>query len=370
MSYNASWMNPPATIATVSRSSKHVKLERETELRIEVSDTPLKLRVLNGTAEIFGFELPPGTWLTFPSCLKLAVFTRYGATIEMDGATETDYTADETQMVSYLNVHAILNARRRVAQASESTQGPRVIVVGPEDSGKRTLTKTLINWAAKEAWKPTFVDLDVIQGSVSMPGSVTTTPIETPLDLAEGFPLDMPFVYYYGHTKPGTNVELYKATVKELAGVLERQFSWEQCVSSCWYARSCRIQEYFYGLSKELSPYANTCSFSDVKVFRVGGGPQAPRSALPIGSEPVSDPLKVTPVGIDDRDVLHSILAVSYAQEPEQIVSSNVSGFVYVTDVNVQRKTITYLAPSQGTLPKKFLVAGSLSWLEIHYKER
>ncbi|CAN7083001.1 unnamed protein product [Brassica oleracea var. botrytis] len=407
MSYNGPSMNPPPTIVAVSKSSKHVKLERETELRIEVSDTPLKLRVVNGTAQT-------------------------------DGTTETDYTADETPMVSYLNVHAILNARRRVAQASESTQGPRVIVVGPEDSGKRTLAM-LINWAAKEAWKPTFVDLDVNQGSVSIPGSVAATPIETPLDPVVGFPLDMPLVYYYGHTKPGTNVELYKATVMEFGRVLERRFlgnhesrrargaaesagmvintmgcydevllhaietfnasvvlvlGQEKLYSKLKHVLSSKSNvdvvklhksggvvaknsefrktarrflmildlSYFYGLSKELSPYTNTSSFSDVKVFRIGGRPQAPRSALPMGPDPVSDPLKVTHVNIDDRDVLHSVLAVSYAQEPDRIVSSNVSGFVYVTEVDVQRKTITYLAPSQGTLRSKFLVAGSLSW--------
>lgn len=86
-------------------------------------------------------------------------------------------------------------------------------------------------------------------------------------------------------------------------------------------------------------------------MFRIGGGPQAPRSALPIGSDPVSGPLKVMPVNIDDRHLLHSVLAVSYAQEPDQIVSSSVSGFVYVTEVNVQRKTITYLAPCKRHCP-------------------
>ena len=50
------------------------KLERECELRIEVgNDAPLKLRILNGTAEIFGTELPPEIWLTFPPRLKFAV---------------------------------------------------------------------------------------------------------------------------------------------------------------------------------------------------------------------------------------------------------------------------------------------------------
>ncbi|CAN8260441.1 unnamed protein product [Cochlearia groenlandica] len=442
MAYGGPSMNPPATIGAVSGSSnlKQVKLDRESELRIEVSEEPLKLRVVNGTAEIFGSELPPEIWCTFPPRLKFAVFTWYGATIEMDGVTETDYTADETPMVSYINVHAILDARRHLSKASTSTdsesiQGPRVIVVGPTDSGKSTLTKMLLSWAAKQGWKPTFVDLDVGQGSITIPGSIAASPIELPLDPVEGFPLDMALVYYYGHTTPASNVELYKTLVKELSQVLERQFSGSPesraagmvintmgWIEGIGYelllhaidtfnasvvlvlgqeklfsmlkdvlksksnvdvvklhksggvvarnsnvrkaSRSSRIQEYFYGLSKELSPYANTASFNELQVFRIGGGPQAPRSALPIGSDPVSNPLRVTPVNIDDRDLLHSVLAVSYAEEPEHIVSSNVSGFVYVTEVDVHRKKITYLAPSPGTLPSKLLVAGTLSWLE------
>lgn len=53
---------------------KQVKLEKECELRIEVgNDAPLRLRLLNGTAEIFGTELPPEIWLNFPPRLKFAV---------------------------------------------------------------------------------------------------------------------------------------------------------------------------------------------------------------------------------------------------------------------------------------------------------
>lgn len=55
-------------------------------------------------------------------------------------------------------------------------------------------------------------------------------------------------------------------------------------------------------------------------MYRIGGGPQAPRSALPIGADPVANPLRVAPVNFD-RDLLHVVLAVSYAQEPDQIVS-------------------------------------------------
>lgn len=379
--------------AGTASTTRQVKLEKESELRIEVAnDTPLRLRLLNGTAEIFGTELPPQIWLTFPPHFKFAVFTWYGATIEMDGSTETDYTADETPMVSYVNVHAVLDGRRNQAKASpESSQGPRVIVVGPTDSGKSTLSRMLLSWAAKQGWKPTFVDLDIGQGSITAPGCIAATPIELPIDPVEGISLEMPLVYFYGHTTPSQNVDLYKALVKELAQILERQFTgnaesrasgmvintmgWIEGVgyelllhaidtfnanvvlvlgqeklfsmlrdvlkskpnvdvlklqksggvvsrSSKFRqkSRSYKIREYFYGIANDLSPHSNIANFSDLFVYRIGGGPQAPRSALPIGADPVANPLRVAPVNID-RDLLHVVLAVSYAQEPDQIVS-------------------------------------------------
>ncbi|KAJ6860658.1 protein CLP1 [Populus alba x Populus x berolinensis] len=422
--------------AGTASTTRQVKLEKESELRIEVAnDTPLRLRLLNGTAEIFGTELPPQIWLTFPPHFKFAVFTWYGATIEMDGSTETDYTADETPMVSYVNVHAVLDGRRNQAKASpESSQGPRVIVVGPTDSGKSTLSRMLLSWAAKQGWKPTFVDLDIGQGSITAPGCIAATPIELPIDPVEGISLEMPLVYFYGHTTPSQNVDLYKALVKELAQILERQFTgnaesrasgmvintmgWIEGVgyelllhaidtfnanvvlvlgqeklfsmlrdvlkskpnvdvlklqksggvvsrSSKFRqkSRSYRIREYFYGIANDLSPHSNIANFSDLFVYRIGGGPQAPRSALPIGADPVANPLRVAPVNID-RDLLHVVLAVSYAQEPDQIVSSNIAGFIYITDIDLQRRKITYLSPTAGELPSKYLVMGTLTWLE------
>jgi polyribonucleotide 5'-hydroxyl-kinase len=60
--------------AGTASTTRQVKLEKESELRIEVAnDTPLRLRLLNGTAESFGTELPPQIWLTFPPHFKFAV---------------------------------------------------------------------------------------------------------------------------------------------------------------------------------------------------------------------------------------------------------------------------------------------------------
>lgn len=188
-------------------TTKQVKLDKESELRIEVGfNSSLRLRLLTGMAEIFGTEIPPEIWITFPPKLKFAIFTWYGATIEMDGITETDYVADETPMISYVNVHAVLEGRRNRAKASpsdsDSSQGPRVIVVGPTDSGKSTLSRMLLSWAAKQGWKPTCVDLDIGQGSITIPGCIAATPIEMPIDPVEGIPLEMPLVYFYGHSNP------------------------------------------------------------------------------------------------------------------------------------------------------------------------
>ncbi|XP_059641407.1 protein CLP1 homolog isoform X2 [Cornus florida] len=401
-------------------TTRQVKLEKECELRIEVGpDMPLRLRLLMGTAEIFGTEIAPEIWLTFPPRHKFAVFTWYGATIEMDGITETDYTADETPMISYVNVHAVLEGRRNRAKASpsdsDSSKGPRVIVVGPTDSGKSTLSRMLLSWAAKQGWKPTFVDLDIGQGSITIPGCIAATPIEMPIDPVEGVPVEMPLVYFYGHPSPSINADLYKVLMKELAQILERQFAgntesraagmvintmgwiegvgYEEKLCSMLKdvlknkpnvdvvklqksggvvsrnskarqrSRSSRIREYFYGLANDLSPHSNIANFSDLSVYRIGGGPQAPRSALPIGAEPAADPTRLVLVS-SNRDLLHGVLAVSFAKEPDQIISSNVAGFIYVTDIDIQRKIITYLAPSVGDLPGRFLIVGGLTWLE------
>lgn len=76
MAFGGSAVAPPSAAAAAGGPSgtRQVKLERECELRIEVSpDSPLRLRILAGTAEIFGTEIAPEIWLSFPPGLKFAV---------------------------------------------------------------------------------------------------------------------------------------------------------------------------------------------------------------------------------------------------------------------------------------------------------
>lgn len=81
-------------------------------------------------------------------------------------------------------------------------EGPRVIIVGDIDSGKSTLAKMLLNWAVKDGWKPTFVDLNVGQSSITIPGTIAAAPIKMLVDPVEGFPLDKALIHYFGLTNP------------------------------------------------------------------------------------------------------------------------------------------------------------------------
>ena len=80
-------------------------------------------------------------------------------------------------MIMYLNVHAALEGMRKEAEKNNSA-GPVTLVVGPTDRGKSTLTKLLLNYASRMGRKPILVDLDVGQGSISVPGTVGAVLVE------------------------------------------------------------------------------------------------------------------------------------------------------------------------------------------------
>ena len=62
--------------------------------------------------------------------------------------------------------------------------------------------------------------------------------------------------------------------------------------------------------------------------------------------------------------LLNAVLAVSHGKSNADLLSSNVAGFVYVTEVDMQKKQFTYVSPSAGELPSRNLLMGSLKWIE------
>ncbi|KAJ3298078.1 hypothetical protein HK104_011191 [Borealophlyctis nickersoniae] len=159
-----------------------------------------------------------------------------------------------------------------------------------------------------------------------------------------------------------------------------------------------KIREYFYGTPKtELSPYSNIVGFADVNIRRVGGGALAPSSALPLGMARKLQENRL--VKVDPGDILlHSILAISNATVPDKppaaasggvasggvagggavgaltvepevdeseiVLQNNVAGFLYVSEVDEDKKKLTVLAPNPVRLPRRYLIMAAQKWME------
>lgn len=128
------------------------------------------------------------------------------------------YIAKETPMIQYLNTHSALEQLRFKAE-ERNTTGPILMIVGPGDVGKSTLCRIMLNYAVRSGHRPIFVDLDVGQGSISVPGTISSLLIERPASIEEGFSQLAPLVVHFGHKSPSDNGELYKTSISTLADI-------------------------------------------------------------------------------------------------------------------------------------------------------
>ena len=204
------------------------QLEQDEELRIE-ADCPkteeVTVELRAGTAEVFGTEMVQNKVYRFQQGAKFSVFTYDGCQVMVRGRMEVQpYTSKETPMIMYLNVHAALEQMRKNADTSATGErGPIVMVVGPADVGKSTLCRLLLNYGVRQGRRPLFVDLDVGQGSISVPGTIGALLAERPAAVEEGFSQNAPLVYHYGHKTPGDNPTLFNRLVSRLADVVRER---------------------------------------------------------------------------------------------------------------------------------------------------
>lgn len=420
-------------------------LGQEQELRLEISNKEnLRVKLVTGTAEVFGTELGKDVWYVF-SDQKLAIYTWHGCELIGEGSCTVDYVAEETPMNSYINIHTALEGLRDKSE-KDNVPGPKVLIVGPKDSGKTSLAKILLSYAVRQNRAPIFIDLDPCEGSVTMPGSLTATPLKQLLDIELGLAnllsltteddvSPQPLVYYFGYSSPAEKTKLYQLYVerlgdmvaKRLASVKENRVS--GCIiDSCGLAdeigtevhrhtietlkvnvvivvgherlysdlmRSCkdsdvtilrlpksggvvnrdpslmryiqmkRIREYFYGCPNfELSPSPNLVKFDELNIYKVGQGKLAPSSALPVGMDRKVSETQLSKVEIGEH-LLHAILAVCNSDTPdESLVGASTHGFVYISEIDMTKQTMTLLMPCPGRIPKKFLMMGDFRWIE------
>ena len=130
-------------------------------------------------------------------------------------------------MVSYANTHFALE-RLRQQSALDEKEGPRVLVVGPDNAGKTSLVKILTGYAVKAERQPIVVNLDSREGMLSVAGSLTATAFSSIVDAEEGWgssptsgpspvPVKLPLAYYYGLPSPEDDPKLFKPITTRLA---------------------------------------------------------------------------------------------------------------------------------------------------------
>ncbi|KAJ1982454.1 Cleavage polyadenylation factor subunit clp1 [Dimargaris verticillata] len=208
--------------------SKTYTLLPEQEFRLEVDFASTAIvQLKSGTAEIFGAELAPATIYSF-SGQKVAIFSWHGCTLEIQGACSVQYVAEETPMHSYLNLHTALAQQRTAATASQGS-GPVVLVLGPTDAGKSSLSKILLNYAVRQQHHPIFVNLDPAEGSIAMPGTLSAAPmlhLVDPVDEFSAIGLDKtgemaaPLCFHYGFAASGDNPKLFRLLITKLASAV------------------------------------------------------------------------------------------------------------------------------------------------------
>ena len=235
-----------------------IQLSAGSELRFEVSfNHTLNIKLLAasntneptedtepaGTAEVNGTELAPTQTYSF-SGAKTAIFTYHGCFLEVSGGpTESEYVAEETNVMQYANVHFALEHLREqasadLARAASGAEGivggPRVLVVGPESAGKTSLVKTLTAYATKEGRSPCVVNLDPREGLLCPPGCLSaavfgpgnvldvadtagcgwgTSPVAGP----SAQKVTAPVVYHYGYERIEEDIDALKSALGRLA---------------------------------------------------------------------------------------------------------------------------------------------------------
>ena len=201
-------------------------LEAGEELRLEVDHRVVTVSLETGLAEIFGAEIPRGEPIKLVKT-KLAIYSWRGATISVCGEPKAVYKSEMKEMKAYANLHGYLQQRREGlrAKGAARVRGPRVMIVGPGDTGKTSLARVLLNYAVREGERPMLVDLDVsktrhtlIAGSLG--ACAVTDMLSSSNALVES---RAALAYHYGFRDSEHSPDLFKSLVQDLATRLEER---------------------------------------------------------------------------------------------------------------------------------------------------
>jgi polyribonucleotide 5'-hydroxyl-kinase len=208
-------------------------LATEEELRLEIpflKQSICTVRLQKGSCELWGLELTLGKpHVLTDGGFKLAIFTWHGCVVDVECENlDLAYTTDETNCnAAYVNTHAQLEALRDAAAANQS-EGPRVLICGPTDSGKSSLLKSLAAYACKLGRTPLVVDLDTADNGIAIPGTLAACPLSYEALSVEthattGVPPGTASPLVLWHSATAVSPALWKAQVSALATKIQER---------------------------------------------------------------------------------------------------------------------------------------------------
>lgn len=199
------------------------------EWRVEnAKSSTLQLKLETGTAEIAGTELSQNITYVFKEAMNFAVATYHGCTLSYSTTSplSSEYTSEETILKQLLNLHlAIENLSIKGKQT-------RMLILGPKDSGKSTVAKTLASYSLKTSDKlPILVDLDPRLPHFAIPTQLTAAKLYDLLDVETTtigetattgpgtglYKPQIPLVKNFGLENFTENLELYRCLISELS---------------------------------------------------------------------------------------------------------------------------------------------------------
>ena len=196
-----------------------IKDNHELPVRLE-DNQDMRVKLVEGYAEIFGFPLTLDIPYRFPEHSRFAISTRGSGGQLQVGVTQGRIPLNPRPNLSHEDHWKYLEELKifRASSARTRRGGPRVILVGATDRGKTSFGKFLLNHAVNDGLTPTFVDLDVSQGSISLPGTLSMVTLNRPLHPLKSVEyLNDADTRHFGYTSLGRNPALAMNAVRELA---------------------------------------------------------------------------------------------------------------------------------------------------------
>jgi polyribonucleotide 5'-hydroxyl-kinase len=126
--------------------------------------------------------------------------------------------------------------------------------------------------------------------------------------------------------------------------------------------------QYFYGTRQQsYNPHTFELSYDEVTIVKIGAD-EVPDSCLPFGMKPEEHRTKVVTVPINAQ-LVHHLFGVSTAESITDVLTSNMAGFICITRVDSEKRTISVVSPQPYPLPRTILVLSDVTFDDDNARE-